>query len=243
MARKFMFLKTGASSFTRPTDWNNSENVVHCLGAGSRPGGGAYSAKDNVVLAPGSVAYQVGAGNSVVDSWLVSSVTVMAKAGNGLTPGSAASSVGDRKFSGGTRLSGSGYGGGGAAGPNGDGGNSTDMGPGDNSGGGGADGGDDIIEPMTGGLNRLGGAPPAPGAGQTQGEARPVAEVLWTQTSNGETAGPGPGGSEDNGAFNNNGANYGGGAGSFGTGIGGDGLIVLEWEPRPGDDMSFSIVG
>jgi len=88
-------------------------------------GGGAYALKNNLALTPGaSVTYQVGNtqfGANDGDTWLSSTGTVMAKTGTG-SGGSAGSSVGDTKYSGGSSVS---DGGGGAAGPGGNGANSS----------------------------------------------------------------------------------------------------------------------
>jgi hypothetical protein len=235
MARKFQFVTSG-SSFTRPSDWNDSNNIIHVIGAGSagaagagsgggatggRGGGaGAYARKSNVTLA-GTVSCQIGAANSGSDTWVVNSSTVMAKAApaNSQTGGAASTSVGDVKFDGGSGGNGGGSasgGGGGAAGPDAAGGNGSVSTGGSGNGGSGGGGSGGGTQAATG------------GSGTT-----------WAATAGG-TAGPGGGG----GGRTNNGAGgtggqygAGGGGGRSSSGAGGaaqGGLIVLEWEiPDP----------
>ncbi len=72
------FLTVGSGTWTVPTDWNNMNNSIECLGAGaggtgartdnnvggSGGGGGAYAKSVNLNLTPGaSVSYTVGAGS------------------------------------------------------------------------------------------------------------------------------------------------------------------------------------
>lgn len=67
-------VSTGAGTYAKPVDWNNSNNYIECIGAGGRAlvspqggyatggaGGGAYSKKNNVTLSS-STDYSVGAG-------------------------------------------------------------------------------------------------------------------------------------------------------------------------------------
>lgn len=65
---------TGAGTWTVPANWNNSSNLVECVGGGVGSvggssfyggAGGAYSARTNISLAPGAVVnYAVGAGSA-----------------------------------------------------------------------------------------------------------------------------------------------------------------------------------
>ncbi len=141
---KIGFLVSG-SSFTVPTDWNPSANVIEVIGGGAGGsgsryggggGGGAYSRITNLALTPGAtVTYKVGtgggAGASGTDTYFngvaCASSPVCAKGGatgNGGAGGAGGSetlSIGDIKYSGGkggTSIGGSNAGnGGGAAGP------------------------------------------------------------------------------------------------------------------------------
>ncbi len=143
---------TGATSWSVPSDWNNSNNTIEVIGAGARGanadfggGGGAYSKSTNVTLTPGgSVGINVGAGSSGADgvdgedTYLCNStsncasiggtaVVVGAKGGSYTGPGGAsASGVGDVKYSGGAGGASNDTscpgGAGGAGGPNGVGG-------------------------------------------------------------------------------------------------------------------------
>ena len=134
-----IFLTSG-TSWTVPSDWNSSNNTIEAIGsggsdpAGSGTGGGGYSKISNYSLTPGaSVSYQVGnsqGGTNSGDTWFVNTSTLLAKNG-GYTGGSAASGVGDVKYSGGSPAGS--LGGGGAAGPNGNGvdGSGTQGGAGD----------------------------------------------------------------------------------------------------------------
>jgi hypothetical protein len=73
------FLTVGSGTWTVPSDWNNANNSVECLGGGaggtgswtdnnvggSGGGGGAYAKSVNLTLTPGtSVSYTVGAGGA-----------------------------------------------------------------------------------------------------------------------------------------------------------------------------------
>lgn len=96
---------TAATTWTVPSDWNNSvsgpggfANSVECIGGGGSGGdggsdgaggggGGAYARKNNISLTPGSVvSIKVGAGGvpeegDGQDTWFASTGTVLAKAG------------------------------------------------------------------------------------------------------------------------------------------------------------------
>lgn len=122
---------TSGSSWTVPADWSNTNNTIDAIGGGGTGasgtfggGGGAFARKTNVTLTPGStVLYSVGlggGGNTALvygsangsgtlgtgtpiggDTWFHARTTLLAKGANGSTGGSAASSVGDLKYSGG----------------------------------------------------------------------------------------------------------------------------------------------
>lgn len=177
--------------------------LVECVGASGAPGaagagGGAYAAS-TVALVPGSVIpFQVGAGNSGMDTWFGSPTTVMAKGGGnaignaGGIGGQASASVGDVTYSGGNGGIGQIYGGGGgggSAGPHGDGRNggapvgTSAFGASFGGGGGGCDGqsstagadspgnvgGDGGQGPFGGNGGVFGGVAPAMGGGGAGG--------------------------------------------------------------------------
>ncbi len=143
-------------------------------GGGASGGGGAYSKKNVIYVVPGtSYTVTVGGGGSPGssnpvgggDSWFSTSGTVLAKAADSLgNGGSAGSSVGDVKFSGGNgaaalgSYSGSGGGGAGDAGNGGNGNNTTGVG-----GAGGAAGGGQGGSGFN--SNSPGGAGNSPGGG------------------------------------------------------------------------------
>ena len=155
--------------------------------------------------------------------------------------GRASNSVGTVKYSGGNGGdAGSGGagagGGGGAAGPNGPGGNGGNVAGGNDgsAGGGGANGGGNGTGPSgdtggRGGNNRFGtgggnrsqnGTNGGGGGGKSQGGPPPgfgSMEVIWTQTSNGATAGPagGSGAGSWSKGDGRNGVNYGAGGGGW----------------------------
>ena len=140
---------TSGSSWTVPSDWNSTNNAIHCIGGGGGGtwgggGGGAYARISNLPLTPGaSVPYQIGAGGltsspvpSGTPTWFKSTTTVLADGGQSQLNGSnnilltspggqASSSVGEVVYSGGQGAAASQYqgggGGGGAAGPHGSG--------------------------------------------------------------------------------------------------------------------------
>lgn len=155
---------TGLTSWTVPSDWNNSDNTIEVIGGGGgggRSGGGAYSKVSNQTLS-GTVGIQVGAGGGPgadgEDTWLCNSTSncatiggsavIVGAKGGSTSGGSAASGVGTVKYSGGNPGVDTGTsqygepGGGGAAGPLGNGGNGGNVdGDGYSGGGGGGNGG------------------------------------------------------------------------------------------------------
>jgi hypothetical protein len=125
MARKYIFLKYNAGateSWSVPSDWNDSDNTIECIGPGANGfdglitvsdptdasdggGGGAYAKKSNLALTPlSSVSYRVG--NIGDDTWFngasLAASSVGAHGARGRTGGTTASSVGDTKFAGGS---------------------------------------------------------------------------------------------------------------------------------------------
>jgi hypothetical protein len=173
--------------------------------------------------------------------------------------GSSSSGIGQIRRSGGTggngTNSGGSGGGGGAAGPNGNGGNggTNSAGADGGAGGGGANGGSNGTGATSdtggaGGNNRTGSGGGAAGAngtngggggGKTQGSGAAgtgSADILWTATVGGATAGPSGGsGGGDIDAASSNAVNYGGGGGGGRTtpGNGGQGLIAIRYQPFP----------
>lgn len=174
MANKVIFLTTG-TTFSAPVDWppNNIALKVETIAgggagaagspsvkAGAGGGGGAYAIANNVTIANGA-SYQIGQGGATVnasgtDSWMVSTGTLLAKAGIGASTSSVGGLGGAAAscfptlgaFSGGQGGGGAalgagdgGGGGGGAGGPHGAGGNGSADGPTLASGGGGGGGG------------------------------------------------------------------------------------------------------
>lgn len=239
MATVVIITSTSASTqtFNVPADWNNSSNFVEAIGGGAGGGsnsvafsagggGGAYTKATNVSLTPsGTTSFQIGLaatggdgnggnGTSGVDTWFVSTATVLAKAGNVANDstagigGAAASCVPSASaFSGGNggsalSGSGSGGGGGGAGGPNGAGKNGGSDASGTRSGGGGGGAG--------GGSSTAGGAC-ALHVGGTGGTAQD-----GTAGGTGGTSGS-PGGA--------------GGGGSHGSGGGGGGTSTASNNP------------
>jgi hypothetical protein len=136
---------TSGSSWTVPSNWNNTANKIEVIGGGGGGyggggggnggggGGGAYSSIVNLTLTPGSsVAYNVGSGSSGTgrglaggDTWFngagLSNASVSAQGGGvslnmiGGVGGQASSSIGTTKYSGGNGGNG-GEGGGGGGG-------------------------------------------------------------------------------------------------------------------------------
>ena len=223
---------TSGTSFATPSDWNNSNNKVHCIGAGSSGtvsnttayggGGGAYAVTTNLTLS-GTVSCQIGAvgGTTTVPSgtahtWVKTNATVRAAgAGASATGGTTANSVGTTTFAGGNGNSSTRTSGGGAAGPTGAGGSAS------TSAGGAGDAGS--ANGGTGGTWNSAGAISAGGNGTT-----------WTDSSTSAVAGAGGGGGGSNSGTATAGGLYGAGgggvAGTTGTaGAGTAGVIVLEW--------------
>lgn len=138
----------GSTNWTVPSDWNNSNNSIECIGAGAGGlsatynsrggGGGAYAKKNNFNLQPGqSIPYVVSVGGGGCYGGTVSttyfkqnnSSGVVAAPAVGVNGGTITSSYGDVEFAGGnggTIVSGAfngGSGGGSVGGPIANGGN------------------------------------------------------------------------------------------------------------------------
>lgn len=178
---------TGTQTFLVPSDWNNDDNRIEVIGAGSAGtfsesgGGGAWSYKDNVTLIPEAIIdYTVGAGTTTSnnDTWFGSpdylTSIVGAKGALGIDPGlsQTGNSIvvilyrGDGGFSGGTGKTSNG-GAGGAGGPHGNGKSGAQALAG---GGGGSGGGSVGLPPISlaggsGGNNYLGTGGGAGGTG------------------------------------------------------------------------------
>lgn len=218
---------TGSNTWTVPDTWNSDDNLVECIGAGSsgtaggnRSGttggaggasgaGGAHARKANVSLTPGGTAsYFVATGNSASDTWFKSTGDVLADGASGKTPGLAANSVGDVKYSGGAGADG------GTSGANTSGGGGA--------GGGGAAGYDGAGNAGTAGLNGNSGNGVAGRAGSNGGAgAGPNGGAAGTS---GGAAGPGNSGTAGGvGGNGGNGSYYDGSSGTGGGGKGGGG--------------------
>ena len=139
-----IFLLAGTTSWTVPSDWNNSANTIEAIGEGGNGqpvsggnygyagGGGAYSAIGNLTLTVGaSIAVRIGSGGQGVTTQFKDGSTLVAdygrsgSAGGRGVGGATANCVGTTKYAGG--MSGDSYvaagaGGGGAGGPSGPGG-------------------------------------------------------------------------------------------------------------------------
>lgn len=221
---------TSNQTVSTPADWNNASNYVDCIGTGGWTStgdsqgwgghGGAWARKNNVSLT-GSITYRLSAGTVNIrrDTWFngttLASASVGAEGGETLADGgTAANSVGDTKYSGGSGhafvSAGNGGGGGGAGGLNGNGVAAPDEngGAGDNGSGG------------TGGV----GTRLSTGNGGNGGNG---AEYDATHGSGGGGGGSGNAGGD--------GGLYGGGAGAGGfheaEQAGRQGLIVLRYTP------------
>jgi hypothetical protein len=262
-----MFVYTGTTTVARPATWNDADNSIHAISSGScgdchdntnRKGGGgaAWAALDNYTMAA-SVSCSVGAAQTNATAgygvdgqptWFVSTGTLYADYPRATgVGGQAASSIGDRKYSGGNGGSYNG-GGGGAGGPHGAGANGGNgvFYPSIGGGGGGADGGYPGANgsgdtPGDGGNNRynFGGGTSGSPNGSVGGGGRggtPVThagnggdgEQIWTQTTPPiVSAGPGGG---SGGKFPSTAGRYGGGAGAaYDAHSSADGLLVLVW--------------
>lgn len=253
----FVYLTaTGSNTWSVPADWDNGNNQVECLGAGSANGhfgggGGAYATKTNVTLTPGgSASYTIGAGNSGTDTNFASAV--IAKSASGSTGGQAASCTPTAgAYSGGNGGTASangqgGNGGGGAASPNGAGSNGGNGSGGNSSGAGGAAGGAAGPGGGSGGT-----APSGASAGNAGGNGS-----NWSTPSSAGSGGGGSGGnyrSIGSSAFSGgNGGLYGGGAGGGATnGSGGvassgsaaQGIIRISYTPASGFRFRAFVIG
>ena len=257
-----IFLTSG-SSWTVPADWNPSNNSIHVIGGGASGGGryggggGAYSRINNISLTAGaSITYAVGgtSGTTYFNGTSCGTASVCAVGGSGTSGGSASSGVGAVRYSGGSggtySASLGGGGGGGAGGPSGNGGaggNSQSSGIAfyGGGGGGGANGGSNGSPNPAGPNGGAGGSPGGGNGGNAQQHGGSGSyPIIWTQTSNGATAGPSGGGggggsSRDTRIGTGGGASYGGGGGGGGTnggggatgGPGGQGIIVITYGP------------
>lgn len=220
MSTQIILTATGANTWTVPSDFT-AINTVEVIGGGATGGnvggglsgvgggGGAYALKNNLALTPGAVInYTIGtAGN---DTWFNTSGTVLAKGATGQIGGSAASSIGDSKFSGGLgsgTISGFGGTGGGAAGLNGAGAaGNTDIGV------------------RTGGQGDNGHG----GAGGTLGNPG-AAGTEWGSVGSGG-GGSSAGGGFTSGAGGLYGAGGGGATNAGGSpGVGAQGIIVINY--------------
>ena len=225
-----VFLTTiGTNTWSVPSDWRNSNNIIEVIGAGGGGsgktnhfggGGGGYAKIVNLTIS-GSITYAVGAGGAAGisgssdgsaggDTWFNganlagASIGCVSGAGGGTSAaGSTGTGSGATTYTGGNGANG---GAGGAAGPNGNGANASSNtgGQGDNGHGG------------TTSLNSPYGS--AGGHGTEYGSS--------------PAYGSGGGGSAGNDGFQNVGGNYGGGgaSGLASTGaVGAQGLIILTY--------------
>ncbi len=246
-------LDTG-SIFTMPPDFNINSNRVHVWGGGGSggrngsadgggAGGGAYSFKSNVpVAASANIQYRVGSGGAAAAvngpgadggftcfnglTLLGSSVSADfgrhgLQSNHGGAGGLAANGIGDFKSSGGTGADGGG--GGGAGGPNGDGQDgSTYLGGGGDAGSGGAGGNN---------FQRDGSA------GAEYSASRSWDGLAYTAGVFSVGSGGGGRGNDSGGPHGGGGAGglYGGGSGGRRSadpaGNGGQGAILIEYEP------------
>jgi hypothetical protein len=234
-ATTWVFLTSGTTSWTVPSDWNSLSNTIHCIGPGAAGGGttvsalraggggGAYSGSSNVQLVPGaSITVSIGAGTTggsgagpdAGDTYFnganLAGSTVGAEGGNGGSGGSAGS---------------------GGQASNGTGTSKFNGGPGGGSGGGLSGGGGGAAGP-----SGAGGTATTTGGTANNGL---VAAATAGTTFNG-THGPGGGATgvaaPSGGAA---GANYGGAGSGAATataitrsgGNGANGLIAIQYEP------------
>lgn len=246
---------TSGTTWTVPYTWNNSNNIVICIGAGAGGGantrqnkgggggGGARSRSNNVVLTPGAtitiaIGAAGGSGTSGGDTSF-NSGTVVAKGGSTATTdtggqgGQASAGTGEMKYSGGNGGNGSGYaagGGGGAAGDTGNGSNGGNANATTPTSTGGAGGNGGATGGATGGAGGAGST--APGGGGVGWDYGPG--VATNGTNYAGAGGGGGGGYTDSYGT----ATYAGGEpGSFGGGGGGGnpgaigrpGAIILQW--------------
>lgn len=129
MAIITIFLTNG-STWTVPSDWDNNNNTIECLGAGANGtrgaspggGGGGYAKITNLALVNNTtIPYNIGISSDNTDTWFngtsMDNCSVGAAGASGSSGGLDAWSVGDVTYSGGN----AGACGGGAAGPQGNG--------------------------------------------------------------------------------------------------------------------------
>lgn len=233
---------TSGTSYATPSDWNNTNNSIECIGAGGDGGsannggggggGGAYAKITNLAIS-GSISYSVAAGGSQADTTF-NSTSLVCDAGNDAsggtdgTAGLASNSTGTTKFDGGA---GGGGGGGGAGGTT----SSGSSGSGGNGGNGGT------VSGGTGGSYDLGS-----GAAGENGGSGTVWQVSPARGAGGGGAEGGPGeadiGCLTNGGNGGDGGGFGGGAGGGGArgsvqclpgngGFGSQGIIVTTYTP------------
>jgi hypothetical protein len=225
-----------------PADWNNSDNTIECVGAGSNGGsnapgggggGGAYSGIANLALTPGAyIPYSVGAAftNPATpggDTWFgattyaASSVAAKGGQAGGVTGpalgGDPSLGIGTTRTGGGPGAAASGSpfttGGGGGGGAGGPTGSGTPGFP--NTGATGGNGGPaDFGNPLGGGGGDGGPAGSVPSGGQAggAGEEWQIPSVFPLLPAYGTGGGAGGGGVGQS-ATNGLGGNYGGGGG------------------------------
>ncbi len=217
-----IFLTSG-TTWVVPRDWTNI-NTIEVIGAGesgqSGGAGGAYSKISNLSLTVGaSVTYQIGSGATFAtlrDTWFQSTGTVLAKGGHNGTGGAAASGVGTTKYSGGNGYTDvtAGGGGGGAAGLHGNGQNSN-------------------------GCNGALGDDGNGGAGGTVASPDGKTGTQWDATHGSGGGGYGLAESETCTGVTGTGGLYGGGGGyNPSYSVGGNGLIVIQYQSRRGVSSS-----
>ena len=243
-----------SQTYTRPADWNNSDNEVEMIGGGAGggrgangaagragAGGGAYSSDLNVAIGA-TATYQIGAngagatatntaGGAGGDSWFngtsLASASVSAEGGNGSTATAGAGGLASNSI-GSTKFNG-GTGGTGVAG-NGAGGGGGGAGGPNAAGGNGSNG-----SGATGGTGGRGDGTFGGTGGASKSNGNPGTE--WTTAGSGGGGGGGGGSSSTN--TGGNAGNYGGGGGGGGTGgsangpggSGTQGVIVLTYTP------------
>src|SRR3989344_335860 len=222
-----VFLTSG-TSYSRPADWNDSNNSIECLGPGGDgttddvrggAGGGAYAKITNFTM-DSSEAIVIGTGGSGISTSFGTDLDCVADAGNnptsatGAAGGTTAASTGTTEYAGGNGgdgiSAGGNGGGGGSAGPSGAGQDGGDGHTSDGSGGGGG---------ANGGSSTAGTASPG-----TDGGAGGAGD-------DGTGGGTGGVGADGGDATAGKGAGGGGGANDF---SGGDGSIDAAWDATHG---------
>ena len=226
-----------------PPDWDNAQNSIECIGAGSAGdsnapggggGGGAYSKITTLTLTPGtSIPYSVGQAffNHTVpggDSWFngasLAASSVGAKGGGttstvtGGPGGSASSGIGTTRTSGGAGGNGqgtvfAGSGGGGGGAGGPSGGGVTGTNGDPTSGAGGGGGQADFGGTLPGGGGGGGTNVTSPGSAGGAGQEFQVASVFPLVPAYGCGGGAGGAGFGGTGGTNGLGGNYGGGGG------------------------------